>query len=384
MFWRNKNSFFAISVFVGTTVGAGIFGLPYVISKSGIIPGLFYFLILGGAMFLMSLFLGEIVLRTKEKHRLPGFAKKYLGKNGEIIVTIAKVIGLTGALLAYIILGGSFLEILFSPLISVSSFYFSLFFWAALVYFIFRGIKLIAPIEILTNSIFFIIIFIVFCFALPKIDFQNFIPFTNFSDIFLPYGVILFSLMGLSAVPEIIEILKTTEEKKNFKKVISLSFFVIIFLYALFILAVIGVTGGRVTSDALEGLVPFLGPNIIFLVILAAIITLADSFFVIALNLRNVLIYDFKTPKRIAASFTCGIPLFLFLIGFQSFIGTIGFIGTLIGVLEGIAIILIFKKTKKLGDREPEYSLKVPSVLLYGLMAIFILGAISQIYYFIK
>ena len=35
----------ALSILLGTVIGAGIFGIPYVIEKSGIIPGFFYFLI---------------------------------------------------------------------------------------------------------------------------------------------------------------------------------------------------------------------------------------------------------------------------------------------------------------------------------------------------
>lgn len=124
---------------------------------------------------------------------------------------------------------------------------------------------------------------------------------------------------------------------------------------------------------------PFLGSKIIFFGALAGLITLADSFLVLALYLRNSLIYDLKFSKTISLLISCGAPLVLFLFGFRSFIQTIGFVGTLIGVIEGIIIILIFKKAKSLGNREPEYSLKIPSFLLYCLIFVFILGAISQI-----
>ena len=38
-----KNFLFALSTLIGTIVGAGVFGIPYVIAKSGIVPGFFYF-----------------------------------------------------------------------------------------------------------------------------------------------------------------------------------------------------------------------------------------------------------------------------------------------------------------------------------------------------
>lgn len=373
----------ALATLLGTIIGAGIFGIPYVIQKSGIIPGLFYFLILGGAVLLLHLFFGEIVLRTKAKHRLVGYSQKYLGDWGRILITISTILGISGALLAYTIIGGDFLKIIFSPFLDLSSFHFSLIFWLILSYFIFRGIKLIAPAELLMNIIFFFIIFLIFLFALPKINLQNF-TLVNLPHLFLPYGVILFSLVGIPAIPVIGEILGTSEERKVFKKVIIAAIIIAIVLYSFFVLAVIGVSGQNTTSEALQGLIPPLGQKIVILGALFGILAFATSFLVLGNYLKNTLFYDYKIPRWISASFACGLPLILFLIGFRGFIETIGFVGTIIGAIEGAVIVLIFKKVKIFGDRQPEYSLKIPSILLYFLIGIFILGAISQIFYFLK
>jgi len=375
---KDKKFFFAISILLGTIVGAGIFGIPYVIARSGIIPGFFYLLILGGAVLLIHLFFGEIVLRTKEKHRLVGYAQKYLGNWGRILITISTILGLTGALLAYIILSGDFLKIIFSFL-NLPSFYFSLMFWAILSYFIFRGIKLIAPAELFMNIAFFFIIFLIFCFALPKLNLQNF-TLINFEHIFLPYGVILFSLVGWMAVPIISETFKSLEARKNLKKVIISAISIVIFLYFLFALAVIGVSGKNTTPEAFQGLLPYLGQKIIIFGALFGIFAIVTSFLILGNYFKNTLFYDYKIPRRISASIACGLPFILFLIGFREFIEVIGFVGTIIGVIEGGTIILIFKKAKFLGNRCPEYSLKIPSILLYFLIAIFILGAVSQVF----
>jgi len=376
-----KNFLFALSTLIGTIVGAGVFGIPYVINRSGIIPGFFYFFILGGAVLLIHLFFGEIVLRTKEKQRLIGYSQRYLGKWGKILITIAVILGVAGALLAYLILAGDFLEILFSPYTNLTSFYFSLIFGVVLSCFIFRGIKLIAPTELFTNFLFFSVIAIIFSLCLPRINFSN-LPLFNLPDIFLPYGVILFSLIGWSAISEITEILKTAEEKKSLKKILILGTIIATVFYILFSLGIIGITGGKTSTDVLSGLIPFLGGKIIFFGALAGLITLADSFLILGLYLRNTFIYDLKISKNLACLTACGIPLILFLIGFRSFIGTIGFVGTVLGVIEGVIIILIFKKAKTMNDRQPEYSLKIPSALLYFLIAIFIFGAISQVFNF--
>jgi len=263
--------------------------------------------------------------------------------------------------------------------LNLSSFHFVLISWLILSYLVFQGIKIIAPAEIFTNSLFFFIAFIIFFFSLPKFNFSN-LPVLNFPDIFLPFGIILFSLVGWSAIPEIGEILKNSDEKKFFKKVIILSTAISAVFYILFGILVAGVSGRNTSADALSGLIPFLGSKIVFFGVLAGLITIADSFLILALYLRNTLVRDLKFPKIPAFLIACGSPLILFLLGFRNFINTIGFVGTIIGAVEGIIIILIFKNAKKLGDREPEYSLKIPSMLLYFLMAIFILGAVFQFF----
>ena len=110
---KDKTSLLAYASLIGTIIGAGVFGIPYVMSRSGILFSLFYFLILGGVALFLHLAFGEIVLRTKEKHRLIGYAQKYLGKKAKILITFSTLFGTIGALLAYIILGGDFLKIIF-------------------------------------------------------------------------------------------------------------------------------------------------------------------------------------------------------------------------------------------------------------------------------
>lgn len=381
-----RSSIFAFAILVGTIVGAGIFGLPYVISRSGVLPAFFYFLVLGGAVLLLHLFIGEIVLRTSGKYRIIGYASKYLGNKAKYLMLVSTVIGLGGSLLAYGILAGDFLKIIFSsfPVTSIGlpPFAFTIIFFLSLAPFIFRGMKIIAPAEIFTNLIFFLIIFSVFLFGASKVNLSNFY-LVDTSNLFLPFGVIMFSMIGWMAIPEMCDILKTKEERKNLKKVILCSTVFCAFICLVFSLVVFGISGNQTSEDALSGLVPVLGSKIMFFGALAAVVTLIDSFLIIGLSLKNVLTYDLKMNGMVAALITCGLPLIFFLIGFREFIGVIGFAGTVIGAIEGIAIILIYKKAKKLFNREPEYSLKIPGFLMYALALIFIIGAAAQIFYYI-
>lgn len=368
----------AISILLGTVIGAGVFGIPYVMEKSGVAIGFLYLLVLGTAVFFIHLFFGEAILRTQGNMRLPGLSQKYLGSFAKKIAAISVVIGVIGALLAFLILGGHFLNVLLGDGFSQSQF--TLIFGAALSYFIFRGVRLIASIELLTNILFFSVIAVLIFFALPQFNISN-VSIINAPNIFLPFGVILFSLIGWSAIPEIIDFLKSPQDKKKIKKVVAISTAVVILFYILFALVLIGVTGKNTTQDALSGLTPFLGNKVIFFGALAGLITLADSFLVLGLYLRNTFIYDFKLSNNLSALIVCGMPLILFLAGFRSFIAALGFTGTIIGVVEGILVILIFKRAKTLGDRQPEYDLKVSPLVLYFVAAVLVLGALTQIFY---
>lgn len=367
---------------MGTIIGAGIFGLPYVAAKSGIIPSFFYFLVLGGVSFLIHLFLGEIVLRTKEKQRLAGYAKRYLGGVGSSMVAFSIVLGTVLALVAYIIIGGRFLKIFLGfclPFLNITDFRLSLVFALLLLPFLFRGIKNVAKTEFISNILFGLIIVFVFLFSLPNFDFNNFYLF-NSSNIFLPYGVILFSLTGWSAIPEMVEILNSDEDKKKLKKAIIFSIIAAICIYLIFVLTVVGVSGSNTTEETFVGLLPYLDSRIIFLGVLAGIITIADSFLILSINLKNTLIYDYGISGFSSLFIAWALPIFLFLCGLRHFINVIGIAGTLIGAIEGIAIIMIFKKAKSFGNRKPEYSINISRFSEYVLITLFVLGVISLIF----
>ncbi|MBI2578006.1 MAG: amino acid permease, partial [Candidatus Wildermuthbacteria bacterium] len=201
----------ALASLVGTIVGAGIFALPYAVSQSGAIPAIFYFVVMGGVVLLLHLFFGEFSLRTSATHRLIGYAKLYLGSTGKGFAVFAILFSNIGALLAYTIIGGEFLQTALSPLVAISSFQASLIFWGILSLFILRGIKLIAKAELLMNIALFAAVGIIFFFAIPFVHAENFFVF-SMPNAFLPYGLILFAFAGWSAIPEIAELFKKKKD----------------------------------------------------------------------------------------------------------------------------------------------------------------------------
>jgi len=370
----SKNFVLALASLVGTIVGAGVFGIPYVMARSGILPSIFYFVILGVVVLLLHLFFGEIVLRTKSKHQLAGYAEKYLGKRAKTFVAFSTIIGTVGALLAYVILSGKFFNLVLPVLAPVQ---WSLILWALLSCLVLLGIKSIAPVEIILNIFLFAVIFIVFGFSFGEIQPSSF-TLVDTGYLFLPFGVVLFSLVGWNAVPEIARILK---KKKSLKAVIISTMVIVVCFYFLFGLIISGVTGSGTTQEAFQGLKSVLGNGVIVLGGLFGVLAVATSYMIVGNYLKNTLMLDYKFPRHSAFAVACFVPLILFLLGMQNFIWVVGIVGTFIGLIEGTIIIMIYRAAKKKGDQKPAYSLAVSSISFYLIIAVLVLGALSQIIY---
>lgn len=376
----NKNFFQALATLVGTVIGVGLFSLPYITARVGIWTMLFYFLILGTVVILSTLLYGEIVLRTKGLHRLPGYAEKYLGPKGKAIGFLASVFGLVGSILAYLVIGGHFLTSLFEPIFGGSYFiyvmiYFSL--GAILIYF---GIKSIAKTEIILLVLLFIVLGFIFFKEFSLISLDNLFAFES-KYLFLPYGAVLFSLSAVGAVPEVKEILK--KNPADLKKVIIWGTLISALTYIFFIFLITGVTGQNTSVEAVIGLKAVFNNSVIWLALIFGLLTTFTSFIAIGLNLKKVFWYDLGLKKHLAWALACFTPLILFILGFKDFIAIISLVGGVAMAIIAILIILIYLKAKVKSELEPAYSINLPKFFVYSLILLFILGIIYEAIYFI-
>ena len=81
--------------------------------------------------------------------------------------------------------------------------------------------------------------------------------------------------------------------------------------------------------------------------------------------------YDLKAGEFPAWALTCFVPLLLFLLGVNSFIPLISLVG---GVFLGINGILILLMYKKIGGK---------NVIIYPLIVLFVLGITYELFYFL-
>ena len=370
--------FLAFSTLVSTIIGVGLFGLPYVTARIGFIPMLFYFLVLGTLVTLIHLMYGEIALRTAGNHRLPGYSRIYLNKGAENISYITTIVGLTGALLAYIIVGGEFLANLMIPLFGGSSLFWSTIFFVLGAGLVYLGSGPVNKAAFFSLGLFFVILVILFFKTLPYINLEYFSTIRlSLKNIILPYGVILFSLDGMAVIPEIKEILKGRE--KIMKKLIIIGSIVPIITYLIFIFIVFGITGLRTTEEGLSGLNLALGNGIVYLGFIFGVATTFDSFLTLGVTLKKGFNYDRGLPAWLSWILACFPSFILFLLGMKDFIGIIGFIGAVGLGINVITIVFIYLKAKKKGQRVPAYSLRIPEWLIFLLTILFLVGVGTEI-----
>lgn len=373
-----KNFIQATSILIGTIVGAGIFGLPYAFAQVGFMAGLFYLLFFGAIFLIAKFCYAETILRTKDDMEMSGYVHRYLGKKWQILITASLVLGIFSALIAYTIGVGEFLYAILTPLIGGSKIFWSLCFWALASILVFKGIGIISKVELLMALGLIIIVLVVFGISYPYIDLNNLGSFRPENFLF-PYGAVLFSLGGATAIPTMRRMLNNNI--KLLRKAIILGLSIPVLIYIIFSLTVIGVSGSSTSEIAITGLAKITNHGVLFIGGIFGILAMTTSFLALAHVLRELFRRDYKIKKFPAWALTVFIPLIVFILGLRSFIVVISFAGGVLSGIQGIALIASYYKAKKMGDREPEFTFNLTKPIAYFICAIFLFGIVYQFIY---
>lgn len=372
---KSKNFIKALAIFSGTIVGVGLFGLPYVAFKSGFLIVLGYFLVLTAFTIVFHRLLGEIALGTENAKRIPGYVEEYLGKKAKKFSLINSSLGITGALLAYLIVGGGFLKLFFSPYFGGNEIFYVLLFFAAGAFLIYKGTKTIARVELAMLFVFVAISLFLFIKGIPFINLDN-LKGVSWNYFVLPYGVIMFSLWGLTMVPELKEIV--LNDRKELMKVITWGILLSAVFYLVFIITILGASGSLTSEEALTGFSKAIGNKIVQIGFIFGFLTTFTSFITLGLTLKKTFFYDAKIPEKISWCLACFIPLVLYFANLKDFIGIIGIVGAFMLGIEGILVIFVYRNFVRIKLN------KMPSGYTYLLLGVFAAGIIFELWHLLK
>ena len=182
----------------------------------------------------------------------------------------------------------------------------------------------------------------------------------------------MFSLGEMPArcplIPEAEEMVR--DNKKSLKKIIIIATLFPAAIYLAFTFLIISISGNETTEAALTGLSQFLGNGVVSIALFIGVVTTFTAFIAEGLLLKKMFLYDMKIPPFSAWVFACFPPLIVFLLGFHSFIPLISFIGGVFLSIDGMLILLMYRKV---GGRK---------IIAYPLIAFFVLAIMYAIKYF--
>lgn len=375
MFKKELSLLQSVATMTGTIIGAGILGIPYVFARAGFGTGVVVLAIITLAMIALKLMFGEITLRTYGKHQAAGYVEKYLGKFWKNITSIILILTISGSLLAYFVGIGGVLAAVFGGL----ALWWALGFYLVAAVFLYFGIKLIKQVEFFLTGFIFFIVFIILLLSLDHAEITNIITF-DWTQMFIPYGVILFACSGLVAVPEVREILHRRE--RLFKKALLAGALIPSLIYLLFAWIVVSVTGMNTTEVATVGLGQVMGEKIVIIGNIFAFFTISTSFLTLGLALKEVYNYDFKIKHLEAWLLTIMLPLIIYFLGLKNFIQIISIAGALGFGVNGVIYIFTYWTARRKGERQPEYALS-PKIIWPISILLTIIFIVGMIYTFI-
>lgn len=379
-FIKTPNTFWlSVATMVGSIVGIGLFGIPFVFQKSGFGIGMIFLLVLGGISVLTNLFYGEIILRTHERHQFVGYVHTYRGRIARWINLFNFWVAVFGSTTATLIINGEFLSTALRIMgIAISPFWASTIFVIVAAIVVYSGLKTVSKLDFLMMVLFFATVLLIGGVGAPHLQLVNFEFVADPVFWFLPFGVILFALQGIQGVPLVREVLVGKE--RLLKKAIVFGTVIPVALYAIFTFIVVGISGEFTSPDTIEGLTGFLGTPVILIGSLFGFLTSSTIFLSTSTAFKESLWQDFKFKKTVGFLIVMIPAYLLFALGTLNFINIMGLVGGVAVGIDLILLIFVYAKAKHGGSRIPEYSIRVPNWVLYCMMTLFALGAFYTLF----
>ena len=377
-----KGFFEGVAILVGMIIGAGVFTLPYLSLKSGIVPTLILLALVSVLVIYIHLLYGELALRTEKPCGLPGYVGIYLGNEAKRFVLLTTLLTFSISLLILLLLATQFLTILLNQvgINNLGSPWIFTILWLIISFITVYDSRLAVKANLIFSFVLVAIFILISLKSLPVIQVAN-LATVHWLGFLLPYGVIFYSINGLAAVPESLQTARINKlPSKKYKQIILWGTIIPVIIYALFIVSVVGVSGLVTTKTAISGLVGVLGPRIVILGAVLGLLAVTTSYVSFGMYLKHLFVNDLNFTRVIAQALILLTPFVLYFTGLNNFLQAIGFMGALLGGAEGILVLAAAYKAKKVDcSRRPEYTIPLPKWLLTVLVIALAGGAIMEI-----
>ncbi len=365
----NKNFLLSVTILAGTILGAGIFSLPYVLGRVGIFLAAAYLLFFGLVYFLVHRFYGEALLTAPPGHNFLYFLRESMSSWASRVSNVIILAEFLLVLTVYLILAPAFGALIFGaaawPVLLV--------FWALGSLFIFLRLNVVGWTEFLGVAALLAFIIVIFGFGSGPVAAAAVVwpPIWNWPLFFLPFGPLLFSLAGRSAMAQVVDKERESERAGKPFSVTRVAFWgtgLAVVVYFIFALGVLRLTP-QPTPDTLSGL-GGLPPAVLVVLGVIGLIAVWKSYIVIGLNTKEMLDLDLKWPRSLGAFTVVVAPIVFYLIGFNNFLSVIGLLGSLFLAFDSALVVHIWRRLVPGSKWRP---------VSWALYAVFLAAAIFEI-----
>ncbi len=356
-------------ILIATTIGAGIFSLPWVLVHVGWVSFTGLLLLLGVIVASTELLYWRVINGEEGGVRLVGLARRHLGRAGAFLAAIGIFGGLLAALLAFLILGSRFLN--FSVPIADGNAI--VIFWVLAAWPALLGIRQFAKMETAGSVAKCLLIVTVFLMLWGGVSFH--IPAFGAGPVGLAalagaFGAILFALSGWNAV----EPMTALAPGRPRRGVVWVGLGLVAILYILFSVSIgASVPASEVAPDAISSF----GGNHwhTFMLALLGLIAVWSAYSPVAVELQNTLADDCGVPAPLARALVLVAPPILVLGGVRNILTVIAVGGGVFVAIQYLTILLVGLRALKLKG--------FPRLLAMLGILVFTLAAAAEIYRFI-
>lgn len=333
---------------IGTIIGAGIFGVPAMMDRVGIVGGSVIFWVIAALILATHLMFVEVIAAVDGRRRLPGYVGAVLGEGTERFAVLANTLQLVGANIAYIVLGGVFLKTLADRSgIVFGLMAWQLIFWLGGAVAAYMALKVMARIEAALSWALVGVMLFLFAIAAPRADIARIGTF-DFLEAHAPIGVFLFAMFGLTVIAEIFEL--TGRNVKETQRAVGAGTVVAAILTWLFgVFVTLALPSGASASP--ERISELFHPALWWVVPLFGFLAVITSFITSAFNLESIYRLDVGTSKIAGWGIAVGAPLALLFFINPDFFGIIETVGALFSATCGLLVVAaahtVFRKRRE-------------------------------------
>lgn len=334
---RRSATLLAAGTIAGTTLGAGIFAIPYLMSVAGILPTVGFLAGLSVVVIYAHTLYWRVLRDAPPDTHLLELAREHLGPLAARGTFVATILGLALTVTAYLILGTTFVQ----SLTGMSAGYATLLFWFVCSLPLAFRLKRFIRVELFMTLVMSVLLLLLILTVPIRL---SAFPLISWQNLLLPFGPLLFALAGWTAVEPALAAVRRARGHRI--PSLALGTVSVALAYLLFALA-FGSAGRPVTLDVLSGVMhlPHWQVGALLVVGLFAILT---SYLPMNLALKNALRQGLEWKRPLAFTVALFLPYLLVLSGFNNFLTGIELVGGVFLAAQYIAILQVSRKALRL------------------------------------